>query len=88
MTIWTQALASAVEAVARETIPHPYGHEYTDTDVKSRAREFMRGMTIGGKMSSLHQEYFVCLYSRLDSGSRARDSHIALRKAWAEAMAV
>jgi hypothetical protein len=83
--VWTADLRDACRAVADDHTAHPYGHENTALDVRSRAREFVNGARPGMILSPAQTEYFVCLYQRLDDGSKARASHVALRDAYRNA---
>ena len=82
MKTWTTSLSAAVAAVATDPLPHPYNHADLDLDVRSRAREFQQGCRPGQVLAPHQVEYMHCLLQRLDSGAKARVSHLTLSTAW------
>ena len=87
MTIWTERLRNAARAVYNEPLPHPYWPE-SDTDVRSRAREFMNHPT-GSVLQPYQREYLECFIQRLDTflggNHEPRPSHVEFRAALTEA---
>lgn len=79
MVTWTNELATLARAVATETAAHPYGHDNTNADVMSRAREFANAAPC--ELKPYQREYLICFYDRLDQGRAARASHVAMRDA-------
>ena len=73
--IWTQVMKTAAQAIASDPAPHPYGHYYTDSDLRARAWEFA-AVHAGTEFQPHQVEYLQCLIQRLDT----RATHTAFKE--------